>query len=481
MQKALRKSARAFLVATLLILALSASALAQDDATGQLSPEAAAIVSAINSVRAENGLAPLRVHAQLNQAAQAHVDDLIANNMYGHYGSDGSSVRTRVARTGYPSQWVSENWVTSGSAAGAMAWWMNDWIHRVNILEDNWDEVGIGAGLVANGYWIFVTDFADADGAAQMAAQPAAQVAAAAPEISSVPAGGQDYTIKGGDTLLAIGLRFGIEWQDIALANNMGEGALLQIGAVIRLPGAGAAVAAAAADLPAGGKRYTVSSGDTLVTIASRHGIAWEDVAAANGISDPSLLQIGMQLRLPGVEEEGVASEETSAGESNDAEEPAAAQETGAYTVQSGDTLFGIAADAGMGWEELAELNGLGKDAVLQIGQSLQVPGQASASQPASSADSVASAAPAASAAPVAAAEVASAPINYTTELMNAAPALKAATGGAAAAKATYTVKAGDTVISIAVRANIGWKRLLEINGLDDNSLIQPGQVLVLE
>ena len=35
----------------------------------------------------------------LGQAAQNHVDDLVANGIYGHYGSDGSNVRTRVART----------------------------------------------------------------------------------------------------------------------------------------------------------------------------------------------------------------------------------------------------------------------------------------------------------------------------------------------------------------------------------------------
>ncbi|MGL4650367.1 MAG: CAP domain-containing protein, partial [Caldilineaceae bacterium] len=267
---------RALLIAILLTLAFSASALAQDDASGELGSEALAIANAINNVRTSNGLPPLRVNALLNQAAQSHVNDLIANNMYGHYGSDGSSVRTRVGRTGYPSQWVSENWVTSGSPQGAMDWWMNDWIHRVNILEDNWDEVGIGAGLVANGYWIFVTDFADADGnavqAAVISAPPAESIAVPAsnaPDLeSAIPAGGMDYTIRGGDTLLAIGLRYGIEWQDIALANGMGESTMLRIGQVIRLPGTGAEVTAAAADLPSGGKLYTVARGDTLITIA---------------------------------------------------------------------------------------------------------------------------------------------------------------------------------------------------------------------
>ncbi len=131
---------------------------------GGLGPQAQAIAQSINLIRSQNGLGPLKVHALLNKAAQDHVDDLIAHGMYGHYGSDGSNVRTRVLRTGYASGNVSENWVTSGSSQGAMDWWMNDWIHKVNILDSSWDEMGVGVGQVGNGYFIYVTDFSNADG-----------------------------------------------------------------------------------------------------------------------------------------------------------------------------------------------------------------------------------------------------------------------------------------------------------------------------
>jgi LysM repeat protein len=500
MRTALRSSIRALLIATLITLAFSASALAQEDATGQLGPESQAIAAALNDVRAQNGLPALRVNALLNKAAQDHVNDLIANNMYGHYGSDGSSVRTRVARTGYPSSWVSENWVTSSSPGGAMTWWMNDWIHRVNILESHWDEVGIGAGQVSNGYWIYVTDFANSGGQAAPAPVASAPAAAPAPVEAAVPAGGMDYTIRGGDTLLAIGLRFDIEWQDIAVANGMSEQTLLQVGKVIRLPGAAAANVAATADLPAGGLLYTVSPGDTLSSIAGRHAIAWQDVAAANGISDPSLLQVGMQLRLPGVPEEGASAEpaEAPAAVAEDAAETTEPTEPAevvseAYVVKPGDTLSGIAGRSGITWQELAAFNGLGTGAVLQIGQALQLPltvaparaatvAEAPATEDAATTDAEELLQPAS---PVA--------INYTTELLNAtvsgnvnATLSTGGTGGALAAgslstAATYTVKSGDTIISIAIRNNINWKRLLEINGLTDDSLLQPGQILTLE
>jgi LysM repeat protein len=37
-------------------------------------------------------------------------------------------------------------------------------------------------------------------------------------------------------------------------------------------------------------------------------------------------------------------------------------------------------------------------------------------------------------------------------------------------------VKAGDTIISIAVRNDMGWQELLTLNNLTENSILQLGQ-----
>ena len=442
----------------LLALLLPTPAFAQDDGLAMLGAEGQAIAQAINETRAANGLGPLVVHSLLNRAAQDHVDDLIRNGMYGHYGSDGSNVRARVLRTGYASGVVSENWVTSGSPQSAMDWWMNDWIHRVNILDTSWDEVGVGAGQVGNGYWIFVTDFANTDGkdtSVAVAPPQAASAASAAPD--TIPTEGSDYTIRAGDTLLEIGLRYGMEWQDIALANNIGDSDVLQIGRKIRLPGLDSS--GTGGPVAEGGMLYTVRSGDTLSGIAGRYDIGWEEIATANRMGEFSVLQIGMQIRLPGVEEPSTDNAVAVDVQTQDAiaaalatpvSEVAAArvQESaagggGSYTVKSGDTLFTIAAKNGLSVDDLSAANSLDEDGYLQIGQQLKVPG--SVSSPA---------------APVVFAATAPAP------------------AGAPASARTYTVKAGDTVIAIALRNNVNWKALLAANGLDDNSLLQPGQVL---
>ncbi|MCH6470646.1 LysM peptidoglycan-binding domain-containing protein [Sinomonas terrae] len=50
----------------------------------------------------------------------------------------------------------------------------------------------------------------------------------------------------------------------------------------------------------------------------------------------------------------------------------------------------------------------------------------------------------------------------------------------APAAPAQYTVARGDTVIGISSRFGLDWHHVLELNGLDENSLIFPGQKLQL-
>lgn len=45
---------------------------------------------------------------------------------------------------------------------------------------------------------------------------------------------------------------------------------------------------------------YTVKPGDTLYEISLNYGISWKELAELNRIKDPSNIQIGTQLRVPG-------------------------------------------------------------------------------------------------------------------------------------------------------------------------------------
>jgi len=51
------------------------------------------------------------------------------------------------------------------------------------------------------------------------------------------------------------------------------------------------------------GRWYTVVAGDTVSAIASRSGVAQDDIVELNGLADPDRLEVGQRLFLYGVEE----------------------------------------------------------------------------------------------------------------------------------------------------------------------------------
>ena len=103
------------------------------------------------------------------------------------------------------------------------------------------------------------------------------------------------------------------------------------------------APAAATAQAPA--RTYTIRSGDTLEEIARRElgdGQRWRAIVDANPGLDPKTLKIGRSIVLP----EGGSVAASSAGgpaAGKQAPSSSAAPGTSTYTVQKGDTLFGIA------------------------------------------------------------------------------------------------------------------------------------------
>lgn len=97
-------------------------------------------------------------------------------------------------------------------------------------------------------------------------------------------------------------------------------------------------------------KTHTVQSGETLSGIAAKYGTTYQSLAAINGIDNPNLIYAGQVLKLTG---------------------SAAASKT--YTVQSGDTLSGIAAKYGTTYQRLAQVNGISNPNVIYPGQVLKI------------------------------------------------------------------------------------------------------------
>jgi murein DD-endopeptidase MepM/ murein hydrolase activator NlpD len=105
---------------------------------------------------------------------------------------------------------------------------------------------------------------------------------------------------------------------------------------------------------------YTVQPGDTLAAIALRYNRNLVDIALANNLSNFDLIFPGQKLTLPNISTQ-IASTPRGVGR--------------IHIVRPGDTLFTIANMYGVSTEDMVVVNRLANPDLLQIGQTLKIPG----------------------------------------------------------------------------------------------------------
>jgi LysM repeat protein len=138
--------------------------------------------------------------------------------------------------------------------------------------------------------------------------EPTATPTAAAtstPTQPPTPTGRVTHTVKSGDTLSGIATKYGVTLQALVSANNLSASSMLRIGQQLVIPVAGSAPAptpapTATAITTAASTTYKVKPGDTLSGIAAQFGITWQELAAANGLTAQSRLNVGQELKIPG-------------------------------------------------------------------------------------------------------------------------------------------------------------------------------------
>jgi uncharacterized protein YkwD len=120
-------------------------------------------IIAINAYRAQNSLSAYTINEKLNQAADAHANDMACNNLFVHTGSNGSTPASRVTASGYSASFVTENIYGSYpplSGQGAVDWWKIDQTdpnHNLNLLSKTYTEIGVAYSFFNNyGYYVLV-------------------------------------------------------------------------------------------------------------------------------------------------------------------------------------------------------------------------------------------------------------------------------------------------------------------------------------
>lgn len=261
-------------------------------------------------------------------------------------------------------------------------------------------------------------------------------------------------------------------------------------------------VAAAAAALPAEGLDYEVQPGDTLSLIAIRYGLDWLVVAQVNGITNTEVIEVGQVIRLPGVDDAtasvttvSLPAATTSAGSAASVAPASAATASGVtYTVEEGDTLFGIALQANVTLAALLAANNMQEDDFLQIGQVLVIPGRTAplpvlatptpalaGTRPLTATGTTTRTTALTASGSVTTTRPATGTVSSllpTATPRAAAPAV--ASTAPASGPAVHTVAEGDTIITIALEYNLDWQELLALNGLGPDSILQLGQEIQL-
>jgi LysM repeat protein len=207
------------------------------------------------------------------------------------------------------------------------------------------------------------------------------------------------HVVLPGESLTSIAAADGLSVAQVAAANGLSVDSPVLTGAVVQIPPIGSTdeVAPAAAAAPAN-FAHVVLPGESLTSIAAADGLSVAQLAAANGLSLDSQILSGSILEIPPIE----SSVEVAPAARTDGAGASTTSSAGSYTVQLGDTLWAIAARAGLTVPALAAENSIDPGALLIAGTTLTVPGE-----PASTASAVASGPPYATAERVSSSQIA--------------------------------------------------------------------------
>lgn len=110
---------------------------------------------------------------------------------------------------------------------------------------------------------------------------------------------------------------------------------------------------------------YIVQKGDILGRIAAKFDTTTKTLISMNNLSNPDVLYVGQELRVPAGSKAAASSSQTSSSPS--------VKKGGEYEIQKGDTLSGIAVAAGVSINDLRSLNNIKDDKII-AGETLSIP-----------------------------------------------------------------------------------------------------------
>lgn len=272
------------------------------------------------------------------------------------------------------------------------------------------------------------------------------------------------YTVQSGDSVWGISNKFGITMDQLIQWNNI-QNNFIYPGQKLTIKGSqenGSSTnnsgnntnSSGNAGTSNGGQttgaKYTVQSGDSVWKISNDHGITMAQLIEWNNIKN-NFVYPGQQLIVSngGSSNTGANTGNTSGSNSSNSSSSNTASGT-KYTVKAGDSVWSVSNKYGITMAQLIQWNDI-QNNFIYPGQQLTVSNSGSTNSASSNTGS-------------------SANTNNSSS----------ANTGSSSSQGTYTVKAGESVWSVANKNGITMNQLIEWNNIKNN-FIYPGQQLIVK
>ncbi|MGX7196414.1 LysM peptidoglycan-binding domain-containing protein [Enterococcus olivae] len=274
---------------------------------------------------------------------------------------------------------------------------------------------------------------------------------------------GSTYTVKSGDTLSAIGARYGVTVSQLQSWNNI-SGHLIYVGQTLKVSQSGGSSSTGNSNSSSSsnntnnssnssnqnkGTTYTIKSGDTLSAIGARYGVTVSQLQSWNNISG-HLIYVGQTLKVSqsgGSSSSNNSSSSNSSSNTNNSSSSSNQNKGTTYTIKSGDTLSAIGARYGVTVSQLQSWNNISGH-LIYVGQTLKVSQSGGSSSTGNSNSS-----------------------NNSSNTNNSSNNTNQNKG------TTYTIKSGDTLSAIGARYGVTVSQLQSWNNISGH-LIYVGQTL---
>ncbi|QKY70319.1 LysM peptidoglycan-binding domain-containing protein [Lentibacillus sp. CBA3610] len=219
-----------------------------------------------------------------------------------------------------------------------------------------------------------------------------ASAAIAAAIVGADDAEAASYKVKSGDSLWKIAQQYDTSVGQLKSLNDL-SGDIIYPNQVLETSGSSSSSdssnSGSSGSSSGQASTYSVKSGDTLSGIAARHNTTVSDLMDWNNL-DSTLIHPGDEFV---VSKSGSGNGGSSSGNSDSGSSDSSSGGSGntgsseVYTVQSGDTLSGIASQKGVSVSQLKNWNNLSSNLIL-IGQKLNIGSEASSGSGSSGSDS---------------------------------------------------------------------------------------------